>query len=136
MRRSVHKACESDWRIKWNELPVGLRLFKPDLNITAYSHQPRYIQMPITRIRQNATQLNKGHYITKSPHEKFDLCNFILSLSHIQLICPKFKSQRQTILDHCTKIKVIPSLCVIISLPFPPELIYKYLCDINYGTRI
>ena len=136
MRRCVRATYKNAWEVSWSALPLSLRRFKPSIEVTAFSDKERFIQLPISRLRLNATQLNKGHYAKKESAARCDQCSCVMSLTHLLIDCPVFNGERQEIINHCVENNISLNLYSILSPPFPIELTYKYLCETDFIKKI
>ena len=136
MRQRTHQIYREKWQERWRALPRELTSFKETLGDTAYADEPRRVQLPLTRIRLKVTALTHSHYFKKEPPKQCNQCKVRLTLEHLIIKCPVYKSERTQIRNYCKKMKIEPSLLNITSPPFPTKLLWEFLASTETINKI
>ena len=119
----------STWQDDWNGAVVNkLHSVKPVLGDWQSSYRRcRKDEVVLCRARIGHTHFTHSYILKKDPPPQCEHCLCILTVRHILVECNHFAQTRNDIFGRC---------CVVVSLKFHPELIFKILRDSEFYSKL
>jgi len=136
-RSLVVQRCLESWQVSWNRCTGLLHDIKPILQNWADSYKhSRSEQVVLARLRLNTPLFTVLHYFERRAPSQCPLCNVVLNLEHVFIVCPKFSPQRRFLQAKCSSEKIPFTLSYIFSILFPEDLLFTYLRQIAFFNLI
>ena len=129
VRHCVRTRCRAEWTREWQQMPLTVTNFKPELGEPAYANLPRLQQVPLTRLRLATSRLSHEHLYRRQPAPNCPQCSTPITHNHFLIECPAYARQRRTLIAACTARNQTFTLHSILQPTFPAQHLIHFLTE-------